>query len=54
MACYCEVVLEMDATFPDGGARGSFFMLKPDLFQGHQIFCQLAAPLEHSSVSALV
>lgn len=54
MACCCGVVLETDATFPDGGAGGSFFMLKPDLFQGHQVFRQLAAPLEYRSISSLV
>lgn len=54
MARYCEVVVKKDNTFPDSGARGSFFMLKPDLFQGHQVFCQLTAALEYRSVSALV
>lgn len=54
MARYCEVALEKDTTFPDSGARGSFFMLKPDLFQGHQVFRQLTAALEYRSISALV
>lgn len=40
-------------TFPDGGAWSPFLVLQADLLQCHQVFCQLAAPLEDSGISAL-
>lgn len=40
-------------TFPDSGAWSPFLVLQADLLQCHQVFCQLAASLEDSGISAL-